>query len=146
MEEINPLIDVINTALQRATSSGPQSLGGGGGGDEVLDAMKFAAGRMVGTGMMIFSGEKKIVFWGPFIEEITAIRADAAMGQEVGAVARDAAFGAFIEDFFARAPFIGSEPLAEDFEFQGTSYRMEVLAAGSPGSVKYWFITATKPA
>lgn len=147
MEEINPLIDVINSALQRAAQAGPGAISTGSN-DEVLESLKFVAGRMPAatSGMMIFDGSKKIVLWSAFVEEITGIRADTALGQDVGAVARDAAFAAFIEDLFARAPFVGSEPVGDDFEFSGTSYRLEVLATGSPGAVKYYAITAVKPA
>ncbi|MBI3558538.1 MAG: hypothetical protein HY074_19895, partial [Deltaproteobacteria bacterium] len=145
MEEINPLIDVINSALQRAAQAGPGAMAGGGG-DEVLEMLKFTAGRMSGGGMIIFGPDKRVVLWSPFIAEITAIAEGTAMGQEVSAIARDASLAAFMDDLFARAPFAGSEPVGDDYEFSGTSYRMEIVATGQPGSVKYYVVTASKPA
>lgn len=144
MEELNPLIDVVNSALQRATAAGPGAMAPNAS-DEAIELLKFAGGFMRGSGLMVFSGEKKIVYWGPFIEEITGIRAEGALGQDVGAVARDSAFAAFVEDLFARVTFAGSEPVTEDFEFSGTSYRLQAMASGSPEAVKYYVIGAIKP-
>lgn len=146
MEEINPLIDVVNSALQRASQAGPGAMAAGGGGDDAFDLVKFVGARMSGSGVIVFNGDKRITLMTPFMEEITGIRADSAIGQDVGSVARDAAFGAFIEDLFARAPFAPGDPIGEDFEFSGTAYRMEVLATGAPGAVKHYVITATRPA
>lgn len=143
MEEINPLIDVVNAALQRAAQGGPNSMSSGA--DDGLELAKFIGSRLEGGGgLMIFDGEKRIQVWTPFIEEMTSIRADGAIGQEVGAVARDAAFGAFVEDLFQRAPFAGSEPIGDMLEFSGTQYQLDILATGSPGAVKSYVIAARR--
>ena len=74
-----------HTALQRAASRGGAAELGESGGpvEETFEAMKFAAGRMgTGGGMMIFTGEKKIVVWSAYIAEITGIREDQAVGQD----------------------------------------------------------------
>ncbi|MBI3543184.1 MAG: FHA domain-containing protein [Deltaproteobacteria bacterium] len=145
MEEINPLIDIINTALQRAAQAGPASMAVNTA-DEVLETLKFTAARMApGSGLAIFNGEKKIVHWSAYMVEITGIQAETAIGSDVNSVARDAAFGMFVEDLFSKAPFAGSEPVGDDFEFSGVSYHLDVLATGSPGSVKYYVITIKKP-
>jgi hypothetical protein len=143
MEEIGPLIDVVNAALQRASGGGAS--GGGANPEEVIAMLKFAANAMVGVGMALLGGDKKILHWNATMEEFTAIRADGAIGNEVSGVARDAAFGAFMEDLLAKAPLAGQEPVGDDFEFSGTQYRLECLAFGTPGAIQVYAITAKKP-
>lgn len=143
MQEIEPLIDIVNAALQRVS-------GGGGGGasadnsDDVASLLKFAAGRMVGAGMLLFSADKKVLYVSPFMEEIAGFRNDSSIGSEISNVARDAAFISFVDDMLARAPINSGDPVADEFEFSGTSYRLECMAYGSGGAAKVYAITAVK--
>jgi hypothetical protein len=142
MEEIGPLIDVVNAALQRASGGGAS--GGGTNPEEVIAMLKFTADRMAGVGMALLGGDKKILHWNATMEEFTAIRADGAIGNEVSNVARDAAFGAFIDDLLSKAPLAGQDPVGDDFEFSGTQYKLECLAFGAPGAIAVYAITAKK--
>lgn len=144
MQELEPLIDVVNTALQRAAQAGPGAIESNGT-DEVLESLKFTAGRMSGAGVAIFGADKHIVHWSSYFAEVTGIHSESAVGQDVNAVARDAAFSAFCDDMFSRAPFMGSDPVSEDFEFSGVNYKLEIIATGSPGAVKYYVLTLVKP-
>jgi len=143
MQEIAPLIDIVNAALQRASGAG-SSADSSGGAEETINMLKFTASRMNGVGMMIFTGDRRISFINSFFEEVTGIRSDSAIGSDIATSARDSAFIAFVDDMLGRAPVGGSDPVSEDFEFSGTAYRMECLAYGSPGSVKAYALTATK--
>ena len=83
--------------------------------------------------MVVLDGDRKVVGLNSLFEEISGIREDASLGQELGAVARDQALGPFVTDLFDRAP-IGGEGVSEDFEFSGISYRVYCGAYGAPGS------------
>lgn len=144
MEEIGALIDVVNAALQRANGGATGALGGGDCSEDVIHMLKFAAAKMSGAGMMVFSADKKIMFVSPFLEEVTGIRNDSAVGSDIGTVARDSAFISFVEDILARAPVAGQEAVGEDFEFSGTNYRMECLAFCQNGTPKAYALTATR--
>ncbi len=148
MEEIDPLIDVINAALQRLPSAG-NSVGAGDhdtqSTEEILNTLKFVSERMLSTGMMVLSPQKKILYMNTFMEELTGIRAEIAVGDEIANVAREAAFHSFVEDLFLRAQS-SFEPISEDFEFSGTSYKVECVGVGQPGSAKGYVFTASKAA
>ncbi|MEW6057423.1 MAG: FHA domain-containing protein [Bdellovibrionota bacterium] len=148
MEEINPLIDVVNAALQRVVSTNKSQAFGGGIDPEVLDGvvalLKFSSDRMTGVGMMIFSNSKKILHLNPYFEEISGIHNNSALGADISAAARDAAFVSFVDDILVRAPSAGMDAVSEDFEFSGTMYRMECLSLGRAGTPELYILTATR--
>jgi PAS domain-containing protein len=133
-EELNPLWDIINSALQRVPKGGStgDGLGSGAAGPSVDDY----AGplRMLGGvakfGLVILDADKKIVFLNPMFEELSGIRADGAIGQEFGAVARDQSLGAFAVDLMERAP-VGTEGVSEDYDFSGISYKCYAASFGT---------------
>ena len=144
-EEGNQLWDVINSTLKRVPRSGAgqgnDGLGGSTGSvEEVLGPVKML-GSIAKFGLVICDEDRKILFLNPVFEEISGIRADNAVGQELSSVARDQAFGTFSNDLFDRAP-AGSEGVSEDFEFSGISYRMHVAAIGAMGNKPRCFILA----
>jgi len=85
-----------------------------------------------------------VLLMNPLMEEITGIRADKAVGDEMMNVARDAAFASFIDDVVGRV-MSGGAAISEDFEFSGTSYKVDGQGLGSQGSFKAVLLMATKP-
>lgn len=147
MEEIEPLIDIVNAALQRASTGGGAAIGGSEATfpEESIAMLRFVAEKMPTTGLMLFSGDRKIQHINAYMEEISGIRNDSSVGADIGSVARDAAFKAFVEDIFVRAS-PGQQPMAEDFEFSGTTYKMESIAIGTVGGpVRGYILMARRP-
>jgi PAS domain-containing protein len=143
--EMDPLWDLINSALQRVPKGGAMGGGGFGGGGASADEL---AGpfKMIGNNsknpMMLCDSEKKIIYLNPMFEEVSGIRADNALGQEVAAVARDQSLGMFTNDLFERSQ-PGSEGVAEDYDFSGVSYKCHASCAGS-GSGRIYVFTAIR--
>jgi PAS domain-containing protein len=137
-EELQPLYDLINSALQRVPKRGSDMLGGGTVADPLQDSKltaEEAAGPLMaladaaGTAIAVCDSDRKVVLVnGPF-EEITGIRGEGTSGQELAGAARDQAFSALITDLFDRAA-AGTEA-AEDFEFSGVDYVVRAVSAGS---------------
>ncbi|MGK5082909.1 FHA domain-containing protein [Bdellovibrionota bacterium FG-1] len=135
-EELNPLWDIINSALQRI----PQ---GGGGGDGLLGGMGgnaqqsvedfVVAFRMLGgvskLGLLVCDSDRNIIYINTLFEDMSGIRSDHALGQPIAAVARDQSIGPFFNDIFDRAS--GGEA-AEDYDFSGVTYQCRAVAVGSP--------------
>ena len=67
-------------------------------------------------------------------DELAQLRADGAIGQEFGSVARDQSLGAFTSDLFDRAP-VGGDGLSEDYDFSGITYKVYAGAFGAPCAV-----------
>ena len=146
-EEGNQLWDVINSTLKRVPRSGSDHDGGLNGSsgsiDELLGPIKML-GSISKYGLVICDEDRKILFLNPMFEEMSGIRSDNALGQEISAVARDQAFGSLSNDLFDRAP-AGSEGVSEDFEFSGVAYRMHVAAIGALGNrARCYILAATK--
>ncbi len=133
-EELNPLMDIINSALQRASRSSGLNLDSQDSGpsvDEFVAAIRNTADQSK-SGVVICDGNRNVVYVnGPF-EEITGIRGDTSMGQELSSVARDQAFAIFIQDAFERAN-VGSSGNVEDFDISGITYKVSTSAFGMPG-------------
>lgn len=147
IEELNPLWEIINSAVQRIPRSssvpGGDSFSDGPRLDDFLGPLKTMGG--VGTlGFVILDHEKKIIYLNALFEEISGIRSDQALGQSMTDVARDQAMGAFTQDLLDRTPVAG-EGLAEDFDFSGISYKVHSAAYGTSGqSAKFYTMTFVK--
>jgi PAS domain-containing protein len=135
-EEMAPLWDLINSALQRVPKSGTGMMGGAP--DPIQDtklspeeaaAPIAAVADSVGMGVAICDGERKVAYLNPVFEEVTGIRSDNSVGEELAGLARDQAFSALIGDLFDRA--ISGQEASEDFEFGGVAYRVRAVTAGS---------------
>lgn len=134
--EIGPLIDNINSALQRIPKgggTGALSLGGGPASAEDFINPLRALLHLQKEGVLILDEEKKIVAANPFFEEMSGIRSDSSIGQDISAAARDQAFSQLSSDMLDRA-MVGTEGVVEDFEFSGIPFKVMVSAFGSPGS------------
>lgn len=130
-EELTPLYDLINSTLQRLPrggSSSPQAAPEPSV-DEYLGPLRMLGETLKG-GVVVFDHQRRIVYLNGIFEEISGIRADSASGQYLGSVARDQSLGSFANDLMDRL-IVGSEGLAEDYEFSGITYRVKISAFGS---------------
>ena len=136
-EEIAPLWDLINSALQRLPrTEGAANLGGFGNTpsesvEDLVPAIQ-QLGEKVPVGMVLCDSERRVLTLNNVFEELSGIRAEGALGQTLASVARDESLGSLIEDLFGRAS-PGSELVTEDYEFSGTLYQVSVTAFGTPG-------------
>jgi pSer/pThr/pTyr-binding forkhead associated (FHA) protein len=148
-EELDPLWEIINSAIQRIPKSDSPGGGLGGMGDSGPTSEDYAGplrmiGNIVKFGFVLFDSDKKIMFINPLFEEISGIRADNAIGQDISDVARDQAMGSFTNDILSRAP-VGGEGVSEDFDFSGISYKIHVGVFGtSSGSAKCYVLAALR--
>ena len=147
IEELNPLWDLLNSTIQRISRNSGEGVSNGGGSTQFNIDEFSGPFRMLGEvakfGIVVCDSNRKIVAMNPVFEEISGIRAEGALGQELPAVARDQAFIAMTNDLFDRVP-PGGEGASEDFDFSGVTYKVHVAVAGSPGSIKCYFLVAVK--
>jgi len=145
-EDTDQLWQLIDSALQRIprTTTPNNSLEG-----NLLDSLTGPV-RMMGElarfGLVLCDSDRKIVYLNPIFQEISGIREDSALGQTISAVARDQAFDVFATDIFDRLSANGTEPIAEDYEFEGIAYKVNAAAFTMPGGgqVKGFLITFLK--
>jgi hypothetical protein len=144
-EELDALWDLINSALQRVPK-GTDALGGalGGGGpsaEELAGPLKMMGG-VAQFPVLVCDGDKKVMFMNSMFEDVSGIRLDNALGQEISVVARDQSFAQFTNDLFDRA-MPGTEGVSEDYDFSGVSYKCHASCVGS-GSGKCYVLAATR--
>lgn len=137
IEELDSLWDRISSALQRVpkntgVSQGTGSMDFGSSGEDWLAPFRQML-PTVKSGLVLFDGSRTIVAMNNIFEEMSGIKADAAVGQEIGAVARDQAVGQMFNDLFARAACL-SDGITEDFEFSGVPITLQVHRLGPAGS------------
>jgi PAS domain-containing protein len=136
-EELNSLWDLINSALQRIPrANGAGGFGAGSGGaeerpEQFLGALQNAA-DLAGLGLVFCGPDRKIIAMNPMFEELSGIRADSSVGEEIGSVARDQSLGALVQDLFDRA-VPGGDAMIEDYEFSGVSCKVHAIACGASG-------------
>ncbi len=90
-----------------------------------------ALGGQAKFSILILDQNKRIIFANSAFEDMTGIRADSAIGQDVASVARDQSFAPFINDLMDRSSH-GLDSASEDTDFSGVQYRCTVSAFGSP--------------
>lgn len=146
LQELNPLWEIINSAIQRI----PQSDGEGGVGlggnqrdasqiaEEFVGPLRMIA-NTVKMSLAVFNGDKKIVLLNSFFEEMSGIREEGSVGREITEVARDQAMGAFTDDLLSRV-LVGNEGVSEDFDFSGISYKVYVSAFGAAGGLSKCYV------
>ncbi len=146
-EELNSLWDIINSAIQRIPKSdASNSMGSASTLDASALVEEFSGplrmiGNIVKFGFLVLDANRKIVYMNSMFEEISGIRLDSSIGQEISAVARDQSMGAFTNDILGRVP-VGGEGLSEDYDFSGITYKMVVGAFGSPGNSAKCYVMA----
>jgi PAS domain-containing protein len=146
IEELNPLWDIINSALQRIPRRNEKSEGQADDlpPDVFVGPLKMMA-EASSVGLVVCGPDRKISFVNSFFEDLSGIRADGAMGQEISAVARDQSLGVLFADLFERAS-PGADPVSEDYDFSGVSCTVQASAFGLPGepNAKAYAITVTR--
>lgn len=143
-EELDQLWDIINSALQRVPKGGAGGTGFGASGpssEEMAGPFKMF-GNVSKYPVLVCDSDRKIIYMNSMFEDVSGIRADGAMGQEISAVARDQSMGAFTNDLFDRAQ-PGSEGISEDYDFSGVSYKCHGACLGS-GTGKVYVLAAVK--
>jgi len=142
MSEMDSLIDVINAGLQRIGGGMAQPLGGNEGvsGELALTVLKVICEKVTNSGVMVFSQDKRIISLNAFMEELTGIRGDSAMGTEIGNVARESAFAAFVEDLLDRTQPGSAGVVQENFEVSGAAHRFECHGLGFEGTPSKGFV------
>lgn len=141
--EIDPLLDLVNAALQRI----PKATSAGIGFEEKnLNAEDFVAplrslAAVAGMGVVICDGQRKVIAMNPEFEEKSGSRELSSVGSDITAVARDEGFAAQISDLFDRVE-PGGDGLKAETDFSGIPHELLVLAFGSAGAVKTYVLIA----
>lgn len=148
--ELGQLLDVVETAIQRATkggsSDGSSGLAGVGAAASVADEV--GAYKMLGDAssfaVAVCDAERRPVYLnGPF-ENVTGIRHEFGESQPLSGLARDQAFGSLLSDLFDRTPS-SPDGLGEDFDFSGVPFHVRMVALnGSGGQPRGFVLTARR--
>ncbi|MDR3607442.1 MAG: FHA domain-containing protein [Oligoflexia bacterium] len=147
-EELNSLWDLINSALQRiprrherndvhVEETRPEAFVG---------PLKMLA-EASGIGLVVCGPDRKIVFANSVFEDLSGIRADSALGQQISEVARDQSLAVLAADLFDRV-VPGGDPVSEDYDFSGVACTVQVSAFGGSGdgaAKAYAFSVTRKP-
>jgi PAS domain S-box-containing protein len=80
--------------------------------------------------IVLLDEEKRVQMLNGLFEEITGIREDASLGQQLTQVSRDQAFAAMIQDLLERTQ-PGSQGVVEDFDFSGMGYKIYCTSIGA---------------
>jgi hypothetical protein len=147
-EELNPLWDLINSALQRIprrnekSESQSEDLSP----DVFVGPLQMMA-EMSGVGLVVCGADRKITFMNSAFEDLSGIRSDSAIGQEIASVARDQSLGVLAADLFERAT-PGGGAVSEDYDFAGVSCTVQASAFGVSGDAhpKAYAITVSRKA
>jgi hypothetical protein len=146
-EELDPLWDLINSALQRIPQGGGQ-FGGTGKVEPPITAEDFVGpfrtlGLISKTSLAVCDGERKLLHISPTFEDVSGIRSDNSIGQDFNSVARDQAMAAMVSDLFDRTT-PGGEGVSDEFEFSGVAYKVWAMSFGTAGAVKCYVLIAEK--
>jgi pSer/pThr/pTyr-binding forkhead associated (FHA) protein len=146
-EELNPLWDLINSALQRIPQGGGQ-FGGTGKVEPPLTSEDFVGpfrtlGSVAKINLAVCDGDRKLLHISSAFEDMSGIRSDNSIGQDFNSVARDQAMAAMVSDLFDRA-IPGGEGVSEDTEFSGVAYKVWALSFGTVGAVKCYLLIAER--
>lgn len=145
MEELNPLVQVLNTAASRMTGGiGASTMGSSGDNPEdLLNLMSFAAQKS-SSPMMVLWDDYRLFYINPSMEEITNIRNESSVGQGLQTYCLDGSFTLMLQDLLVRAPAGSKQGVSDNIEFSGDNYSIEAVAIGAPGgSPKGFVVTLT---
>ncbi len=137
--EIDPLWDLVDSALKRVPRADDSGSAGAGGGRGISSGDLAGPLRTLATtsknAVAILDEERKIIFINSIFEEVTGLRNDSTEGQTLSSVSRDQAFGSLVSDLCDRAA-PGTEGASEEFEFSGIMFQIQVVSFGTFGDAK----------
>jgi hypothetical protein len=131
--ELDPLWDLINSALQRVPKGdgpGSQAEAKRERGPAVEDyaGPLQAMGEWVKFGMALLDSEKKVGYLNSHFDNLTGIHLDSGLGQEITQLARDQAFTSLLQGLFDRVQPGDSSGVSDEFEFSGQPYKVTLQA------------------
>jgi PAS domain-containing protein len=136
--EIDPLWDLVDSALKRVPRT-DESASAGAGGRGISSSDLAGPLRTIAStsknGVAILDEERKLIYLNSIFEEITGVRNDSSEGQTLSAVSRDQAFGSLVSDLCDRAA-PGTEGASEEFDFSGIMFQIQVVSFGTFGDAK----------
>ncbi len=137
--EIDPLWDVIDSALKRVPKGDVASSQGGAtagalGSHDFLAPLRAMANSSK-NGMAVLDEERKVIVMNSIFEEVTGVRFDSSDGQQLTSVVRDQAFSSLVSDLCDRAS-PGTEGAIEEFDFSGIMFQIRVVSFGHFGDAK----------
>jgi len=100
-------------------------------------------GSAITTGLVVFDGERKILYINSAFEEISGIRSDNSVGQDYSGVARDQGEAALVTDLLDRAQ-PGQEGSSENYDFSGVAHKVSVVCLGAVGAPKCYLLIAAR--
>ncbi|MBS1961909.1 MAG: FHA domain-containing protein [Bdellovibrionales bacterium] len=136
--EIDPLWDLVDSALKRVPRAEETGNGVGGGkgitsGDLAGPLRTIAMNAK--QGVAVLDEERKVICLNAIFEEVTGVRNDSSEGQPLASVSRDQAFSSLVGDLCDRAA-PGTEGASEEFDFAGIVFVVHVVAFGTFGDPK----------
>ncbi len=133
IEELNPLWDLINSAIQRiprGTSSELSSSSQPEANAEQFIGPLQATAEATGSAVAVCGPDRKVLFISSAFERVTGIRADSAIGQDFSNLGTDQSTGAMVQELFDRVT-PGGEPVTDDKEFSGVQYQLYAAGFGT---------------
>lgn len=144
MEEISPLIDLVNITLQRAgignANKGTSDLIHA---DDIVGGLKYIADQADDIGYLILTSEKRVLHLNSKMDSLTNIHIAQAAGAEFAKVSNDESFLNLVNDLTANA-VPGGMPSNDKYPFTDGDYEMACTSIGSGGFSKVFVITAKK--
>jgi hypothetical protein len=138
-EELNPLWDLINSAIQRIPRHSSKGEATPGADEATVPPEQYigpvrALAEKLHAGLLVFGSDRKVAFLSGEFEAITGIRPDEAVGQDFSAVARDQSMEGLIRDLLDQCG-PGGEPITQEYEFKGVPCEVQSMAFGAPGEL-----------
>ncbi len=139
--ELDPLWEIINAGLQRVShdSSSGAGMNLGSNPEDFMAGLRLVASAQARPGVVLCDAERRVLQLNEVFEDVSGIRSDNAVGQEISSLARDQAFSALLQELFERAQ-PGADAGPEEFEFSGVAYRVTVAAIGTLGGAPRGFV------
>lgn len=143
-EELNPLWEILNVALQRVPKatgfSGQAQASAAPDIDSVLGPIRII-GSSTKTGFLVVDSSYRFLYGNAAFVELTGISGDGSIGQDINTLAKDHSLGPFLKDLAAKAA-MSADGSSDDLEFSGTPHM--VHAAGLSHDLGYWFTFSKK--
>jgi hypothetical protein len=132
LDELNPLWDLINSAIQRIPRGGADlssSSGQEASPEQYVSALR-ATAEASGAAIALCGPDRRVLFVSSAFERVTGIRADSAVGHEFSSLGTDESTGAMVQDLFDRVT-AGGDSVTDDKEFGGVQCQLYAAAFGT---------------